>query len=414
MPDTLPTLDPTTLAALRAGDESALERLFRERRDALFATAKTALDEPVRAARATERTMVDLWNARAGLGTPEAVELFLESALRDEIVRQRGRAASQHRLEHLQGAKPQKPQQPQTAPSADESWEHIRAALHRRDDVQGVEAMREEARHTAVAHMAEVGKKKTNYTAIFGLVGLAVVLGGGFYFFSRGTADEAAVSKALESPQARTVASKSGQRGNFKLDDGSSVAIGSGSEVTIPPGFVSRYRTVRLAGTASFTVAAGSDLPFKVRAGNATITATGTLFDVSAFPEDGKVSVRVREGSVTVEARGGMRTVERGAAIVVRGGDMLDATQADVDNAFSWTDGQLRIVDLPLKDVVPLMQRWYGLVLTPASQAMLERRVTMSAGLDSMRAAIRELQANANVMIDYDGKKNPMRDLGGT
>lgn len=411
MPDTLSTLDAATFAALRAGDEPALERLFRDRREALFAAAKTALQDPVRAARAIERTMVDVWNARAEIPTPEALEQFVEGALRDEIVRQRGRAASQQRLQNFQHTKVEKPV---TAPSADESWEHIRSALHRREDeMRSAAAIREEARHAAVAHMAVVGRKKTNWLAIGGLAALAVILIGGFYWYSKGTEDEAAVSRALSSPDARTIASKSGQRGTFKLDDGSGVAIGANSAVTVPPGFVSRYRTVKLAGTASFTVAQESALPFRVKAGNTTITATGTLFDVSAFDEEARVTVRVREGSVTVEARGATRTVTAGSGLVVKGGDMLDATTGDLANAFGWTDGQLRVVDVPLGEVVPLMQRWYGLVLTPANKTMLDRRVSLSASLDSMRAAIRELQSAGHVMIDYDGKKNPMRDLGG-
>ena len=81
---------------------------------------------------------------------------------------------------------------------------------------------------------------------------------------------------------------------------------------------------------------------------------------------------------------------------------------------FPWADMlavPLTTIDQPLREVVPELRRWYDLLLTPENDAMLDRRVTFRAGLDSMRAAMRELQATGSVVIDYDGKRNPMRDV---
>jgi ferric-dicitrate binding protein FerR (iron transport regulator) len=81
-----------------------------------------------------------------------------------------------------------------------------------------------------------------------------------------------------------------------------------------------------------------------------------------------------------------------------------------VEESLGWIDGTIVFNDRPFREVLPALQRWYALTLTPESPALLDRRVTMRAGVDSMRAALRALQLAGQVIIDYDAKTNRVWD----
>jgi ferric-dicitrate binding protein FerR (iron transport regulator) len=220
------------------------------------------------------------------------------------------------------------------------------------------------------------------------------------------------LARAFVSADARLINTKPGQRGSFKLGDGTTVTLGADTRLTVPPGFTEEVRAVRLEGTASFQVPGGSELPFRVVARDVIISTSSTLFDVSAWPGDRTVLVRVREGSLEVARDGRQSRLESGASVAVSpSGATSTPSAAELAQAFGWLDGEISVSDRPLRDVLPILRRWYDLVLTPVDSAMLDRRVTMRAGIDSMGAAIRALQKAGSVQVDYDGKKNRMHDV---
>ena len=59
-----PPIDPEAVAALRRGEESALERLFRDQYDTLTAEAKTVLGDDTLAALTVERAFMRTWKER--------------------------------------------------------------------------------------------------------------------------------------------------------------------------------------------------------------------------------------------------------------------------------------------------------------------------------------------------------------
>ncbi len=413
MPGTVPMLDDGAFSALRGGDENAFETLFRSRFQLMLETAQEQLHEPARAARAVERTFEIFWKEREHCDDAVAVETMLDVVLRDELARLQARAHANGRRafgEHSKG-----PAVVHAAPSVDEAWARVRADLHP-SVLKGEDAVRaqRQMRHAAAEHMAAIGKKRSPLATIAGVVLVAGAVGGILYYLQHRGGDRA-IDLAFASADVREIASKAGQRGATTLSDETQVALGAATRLVIPPGYGTKIRAVKLDGTASFTVAPNKTLPFVVRTANADIEATGTAFDVSGFAGDPYVLVRVREGAVTVSRGKETKTVSAGEAYAIpSSGAMTAATPGQVEEGLSWINGELVVTNRSLKDVLPILQRWYDLVLTPENKTMLDRPVSLRAGLDSMRAAMRELQKNASVVIDYDGKRNLMRDVGGS
>lgn len=408
MPGTVPMLDEATFAALRKGDEQALETLFRSRFASMLGTAQDALHEPARSARAVERAFEIFWKERERLTAIESTEPMLDAILQDEVARLQARSTGNGHRAFAGHGKAHAVAHP--APTVDEAWQRVHAELHPRS--AAATASKSQIRHAAAEHMAALGKRRSPVKAIGGAV-IAIAAVGAILYAVQHHSGNRVLDVAFASTEVREIVSGPGQRGSTTLSDQTQVALGADTHLVIPPGFPSRLRAVKLDGTASFTLPAAQSLPFIVRTPNGDIQATGTAFDVSAFSDDPTVLLRVREGSVTVTAGGEPRTVSQREAIAIPAkGSMVAATPEQVEQAFSWIDGELVVIDQPMKQVVSLLRRWYDLTLTPENDAMLERTVSFRAGLDSMRAAMRELQASGSVVIDYDGKRNPMRDVG--
>ncbi|MCG8696066.1 MAG: FecR domain-containing protein, partial [Minwuiales bacterium] len=102
--------------------------------------------------------------------------------------------------------------------------------------------------------------------------------------------------------QLRVVETKESEHRSIELEDGSTIALGAASSLSV--NYSGKRRTVVLeAGEALFEVAKDPNRPFVVLAGNGTITAVGTAFNVRRDAD--RVVVTVTEGEVEVVQQGG-------------------------------------------------------------------------------------------------------------
>jgi ferric-dicitrate binding protein FerR (iron transport regulator) len=260
-----------------------------------------------------------------------------------------------------------------------------------------------------VDHLASVGKRRKRALPI--VLGFLAVVAIVLLLFVFPALRRDAIGEAFASPDTRSIFTKQGQLAAVKLSDGTDTKLGAASRIVIPPHFTTRLRAVQLDGSASFTVAA-NPLPFIVRAGRATITATGTTFDVSAYAAEPKVFIRVREGSVRVRTGRTERVLAAPGTVVVDASGNPAAPIADEGavEALGWIDGTFTLKDRSLRDALPMIRRWYDLDLTTAEPSLLERRVTLQAGLDSSQAVVRALLANANLALEYQGKRAVLKN----
>lgn len=340
------------------------------------------------------------------------LETFLDRAAHEAALREKGRMASLHRFEAHEGVKAQ--HKAATVPTIDEIWTEIKASLHvtAADHEELRHARQSLSKHHAAEHIAAIGAK--NRWPVLALGGMAVVALAlmAIFFWIPASGIEGRLTRSLAHVDTRLISTKSGQRGNVKLDDGTTLTLGADSKLRIPPTFPATLRVVALDGTASFAVQPATNLPFYVRAGRATMQVTGTGFDIASYAGDDRAIIRVREGSVLVTAGGQEQVVTAGNAIAVDGGGKISVPSSEeVASALGWIDGQLVIIDRPIKEVIPLLRRWYQLDITVAEKALLDRKVSLRAGLDSANAAKQAMETNGSVVFDFDGKRWVLHDL---
>ena len=335
----LPIPDSQQFEAFKKGNEQALEQIYRLEYDGLLAQANELLDADLSNAksRVAQEAMMDAWQSRARFDDAAGLAAYLTAAVKDQAaIARRKHAALHHRQgEHAPSVKPV-----EVTTSLDESWAQIHASLHAPavDHEKLIEEARVAKKHHAAAHVQTVGRKGSWIipTALVVVAVVAIVFGQR-WMQSRGV--DMAVTRALESNDARSITSNRGQRGAVTLGDETKAKLGSDSKLKVPKEFGSTFRTLELTGTAHFEVAKDNPMPFTVRVGNMDIIATGTVFTVRAYPEDSTTTVMVSEGGVNVRVRetSDNHAVNAGEAVRVKpDGSLAQLEGSARDVTFAW------------------------------------------------------------------------------
>lgn len=158
-----------------------------------------------------------------------------------------------------------------------------------------------------------------------------------------------------------------GDRRTVTLNDGSRIWLDSDSEVSV------RYsRSLRLLtldrGRARFEDVHERDRPFRVKAGNETVVALGTDFNVERLRH--KVLVTLLQGRVAVSRNATARhstpgtpgiqrvTLKPGQELIAKATEPFRVRPADISAATAWEEGRLVFVDAPLEDAVARVNRY--------------------------------------------------------
>lgn len=151
-----------------------------------------------------------------------------------------------------------------------------------------------------------------------------------------------------------------GQRMVLTLQDGSRVTLNTASRLRVD--YSSDERRLHLdAGQALFEVAHDAKRPFNVQAGETTVTAHGTRFDVRR--KTAATEVLLTEGRVSVVAREGDASAAR---VMLSPRDLLTADASgvrvrqvsDADAREGWREGVVVFDDQPLSEVVSEINRY--------------------------------------------------------
>jgi len=153
-----------------------------------------------------------------------------------------------------------------------------------------------------------------------------------------------------------------GERRLVTLSDASRLWLDSQTSVRVS--YTAHARTLELLqGRARFDVTHDARRPFAVTAGNSTVVAVGTSFNVELLPS--AVLVTLTEGQVLVSADQRIGQPD-GHAIALAAGQQLTAfrrgtvvvRQIDLNTANAWEAGKLVFDDIPLSEAIARINRY--------------------------------------------------------
>lgn len=164
------------------------------------------------------------------------------------------------------------------------------------------------------------------------------------------------------------------------LADGTTVNLNSGSTLIYPDRFDGKTRSVYLMGEASFNVAHDRKHPFVVKADGVQVTALGTEFNVSAYPDESTVESALVNGSVRVDY-GDMsrsRVLHPGQMLVYdRDTHKAQVSSPNMADVTAWQRGEVVFKEKTLSQIFSTLERKYPYSFHYRLQALGTDRYTL-------------------------------------
>ena len=209
---------------------------------------------------------------------------------------------------------------------------------------------------------------------------------------------------AAPSPARALIVTTTGQRLTAPLPDGSQVTLAPLSRVRLD--FTERRRSLTLeAGQAYFAVAHDPDRPFVVEAGNRSVTATGTRFQVTLAERHADAEVILEQGEVIVSSRdpafGPVRRLAPGDRLSARKQGQIEPV--DVETWTAWRVGRLVVRDRPLGEVVSAFNRYSGDRLVLGDPKLRDMRISGSFRHDGAREFALALEGSFGLTVQAAG-----------
>jgi len=172
------------------------------------------------------------------------------------------------------------------------------------------------------------------------------------------------------------VAATRGSSTETRLPDGTRVCLNGASTLSLSRSFGRDAREVTLEGEGYFEVAKDAAKPFRVHAGSATVTVTGTAFNVRSYADEPEIVVSLLEGSVRLNSPSAQVSLRPGqSAVVSRENGQIRLASAE-SNVADWTEGQIVFVDRSIPEILASVERAYGVDFIYAEDLFAGERFT--------------------------------------
>jgi ferric-dicitrate binding protein FerR (iron transport regulator) len=188
------------------------------------------------------------------------------------------------------------------------------------------------------------------------------------------------------------------------LPDGSHITMNRNTTLSYKSSFGKRNRQVSLTGEAFFEIAPDATKPFTIDAGKASITVTGTSFNVITDNVNSAVEVFVTSGTVVLTDNAGVRdlTLEPGYI------GTMDSNHAEKNinqdpNYMAWNTGILDYDGQSLDIVFRDLKRVYNMDIKPDDPSILSNRWTSPIDIQSSDTIIRLICTSFNLSYSKDG-----------
>lgn len=166
-----------------------------------------------------------------------------------------------------------------------------------------------------------------------------------------------------------TVYTHKGVVSRIVLPDSTIVWMNADTRISYPPVFGEHDRQVCVSGEAYFEVKKDPSRPMTVVTNKGIeVEVLGTSFLIRSYTEDGESQVVLFEGSVDYSydynEDGERKTIHMypGQSVLLYDGnpDPTVSVNEDNDRYIAWMKGNLVFENTPMKDVLNVLERWYG------------------------------------------------------
>jgi len=154
-----------------------------------------------------------------------------------------------------------------------------------------------------------------------------------------------------------------GQTANIILCDGTTVYLNSGSVLKYSGSYAIKERELFLEGEAFFDVVSNKNKPFIVRTAQFDVRATGTSFNIQAYPNSDISDVTLVSGTLTVETIKDLYPIVLSSgenASLNRNTNEIKLSKVEQNQYISWKEGIVTFRNARLEDIAMMLERTYN------------------------------------------------------
>jgi transmembrane sensor len=160
------------------------------------------------------------------------------------------------------------------------------------------------------------------------------------------------------------------------LADGTAIMLNSSSRLRFPLNFNGPNREVYLEGEAYFEVAKNPGRPFIVHTSLTDIKVLGTTFNVSAY-DPSAVTTSLIEGSVSTSSGNKKEfKLKPGMQAIYSLHNGFSKSTFETDEVVSWMKGVYNFHDTPLRDIAPIVERWFDVKVSFSAEDIAALKFT--------------------------------------
>ena len=191
---------------------------------------------------------------------------------------------------------------------------------------------------------------------------------------------------------------------NITLPDGTQVMINSQSTLLYPQQFTGDTRCVYLVGEADFKVKRDEKHPFIVKTTDFQVTALGTEFNVTAYPNEEEVTATLISGKALVEynEQKNQEILKPNEQLAynkrTRSGNIL---RPDMQDVTAWQYGEIVFRSMTLEDIFTRLERKYPYTFVYSFRSLKEDRFNLTFGQNASIEEVMDIITRVTGNLDY-------------
>ncbi len=190
------------------------------------------------------------------------------------------------------------------------------------------------------------------------------------------------------------------------LADGTKVWLNSESELKYPSFFTGDMRIVELKGEAFFRVERDEDRKFITRVKGLNIEVLGTSYNISAYPEDEKITTTLVSGLVKAKSKDKSTLLKPSQQLIFdKEQDKWELKTVDVDDYVSWKNGIIQIKAYTFEQIVVMLKRWYDFEMFYMNESIKDYK--FKGALDknlSLKSILKIMEQTTDIRFKIKGK----------
>lgn len=175
-----------------------------------------------------------------------------------------------------------------------------------------------------------------------------------------------------------TIKTDEGDKAHIYLPDSSEVYLNSGSAIVFDVNFNEKERKIKLAGEAFFSVRTNPEKPFVVQFDQMTVTATGTDFNILAYPNENIIETTLESGKLQYSCKGkeSFKLSVGQQVVFYKKTNDTEIRNVTTEIYTSWKENKLRLIDTPFEEALLKIARKYNVTFEIKSYDLLDLKYT--------------------------------------